>query len=179
MMACLMQTRIPEWRRSDAGVLTSHRMETIEKKIVIDQPVADVYNQWTRFEEFPRFMAGVKEVAQVGERRLHWVAEIGGKEKEWDAEVLYQVPDKQIGWRSINGAKNAGMVSFFATAPNQTRVGLRLSYDPEGFIENIGNMLGFISARVGSDLSRFKEFMEKRSQVPEEVAEVLSSHQPF
>lgn len=135
-------------------------METIEKSILVQKPLDAVYDQWTRFEEFPQFMEGVKNVQEIAHKRLHWVAEIAGKEKQWDAEIFDQVPGQRIAWRSTRGAKNSGMVTFAATTPNQTRVSLRLSYDPEGIVENLGDMLGLVSARVAGDLNRFKEFME-------------------
>ncbi|HEX9443588.1 MAG TPA: SRPBCC family protein, partial [Candidatus Binatia bacterium] len=78
-------------------------MEKIEKSIEVDQPVSTVYNQWTQFEEFPRFMEGVKRVVQLDDKRLHWVAEIGGKEKEWDARIIEQIPDRKIAWQSEAG----------------------------------------------------------------------------
>src|SRR5438093_11376689 len=71
-------------------------MESIEKTIEVDAPVKKVYNQWTQFEEFPRFMEGVEEVKQLDDKHLHWVAEIAGKKKEWDAEIMQQIPDERI-----------------------------------------------------------------------------------
>ena len=60
-------------------------MGRIEKSIEVDAPVATVYNQWTQFEEFPRFMDGVEEVRQLDAKRLHWRASIHGRRVEWDA----------------------------------------------------------------------------------------------
>jgi uncharacterized membrane protein len=137
-------------------------METIEKSIEVNAPISTVYNQWTQFEEFPRFMKGVKEVRQLDDKRLHWHAEIGGKDKEWDAEIYRQEPDQVIAWRSTSGAHNGGEVRFTRAGDGGTRVTLTMSYDPEGFIENVGDALGAVSMRVQGDLKRFKEFMEER-----------------
>src|SRR5438874_3505151 len=134
-------------------------METIEKTIEIEAPVGTVYNQWTQFEEFPRFMEGVEKVQQLDDKHLHWVAKIGGKRKEWDAEILEQVPDQRIAWRSTTGALNSGLVSFQQIAPNRTRVDLRMSYEPEGVAERVGDTIGVFSRRVESDLERFKKFI--------------------
>ena len=87
-------------------------MERFESSIVVDCPVRTVYNQWTQFEEFPRFMEGVEEVRQLDDAHQHWRAVVGGKTKEWDAELVEQVPDQRIAWRSTSGAPNAGTVSF-------------------------------------------------------------------
>jgi len=137
-------------------------METIERAIEVNAPLRDVYNQWTQFEDFPRFMEGVKEVRQLDDKRLHWRAEIAGKEKEWDAEIVEQVPDQRIAWRSMRGVVNSGMVNFTALTPATTRVILALHYQPANTMENIGSMLGLVAARVTGDLRRFKDFIEQR-----------------
>lgn len=137
-------------------------METIEKHTDVNVPVRTAYNQWTQFEEFPRFMEGVEQVTQLDDTRLHWVANIGGKRVEWDAKISEQIPDKRIVWYSEGGAMQNGMVSFTPLGPNTTRVTLRIDYEPEGMVEEVGDKLGFISRRVEGDLKRFKEFIEAR-----------------
>src|SRR4051812_49347879 len=105
-------------------------MERIEKFIEVARPVHSVYNQWTQFEDFPNFMAGVKEVRQLDDTHLHWHAEVWGKDKEWDATITEQTPDERISWRSVSGAENAGTVRFEAVSPEVTRVRLIMSYEP-------------------------------------------------
>ncbi len=138
-------------------------MADFEKSIVVNAPLREVYNQWTQFEEFPRFMEGVTEVRQLDDKRLHWRAKVGGREKEWDAEIVDQVPDRRIAWKALRGAENAGAVLFEAV-PNGTRVTLKLTYDPEGAGEKVGDALGFVSRRVEDDLDRFKKFIEERQR---------------
>lgn len=137
-------------------------MALIEKSVEVQVPVRTAYNQWTQFEDFPRFMEGVEEVRQMGDQRLHWKARIGGKSREWDAEIREQVPDEKVIWRATEGAGNAGIVTFDSLGPDLTRVHLEMSYDPEGFSENVGDMLGFVTRRVQGDLERFKAFIEAR-----------------
>lgn len=137
-------------------------MTQVERQIVVEKPVRDVYNQWTQFEEFPRFMEGVKEVQQLDARRLHWRAEIAGREKEWEAEIREQVPDQRIIWHSTAGAETAGIVSFEPEGPDRTRVRLQMSYDTDGFLEGVGDALGLVSRRAEGDLERFKSFIEAR-----------------
>jgi uncharacterized membrane protein len=137
-------------------------MARVEHDIEVAVPVRTAYDQWTQFEEFPRFMEGVKEVRQLDDRRLHWRAEIAGKEREWDAEIREQVPDEKIIWQSTSGETNAGLVRFDSMGDGSTRVHLELSYEPEGAVENIGDALGVMSRRVKGDLERFKEFIEER-----------------
>jgi uncharacterized membrane protein len=139
-------------------------MATIEKSIEVNAPLRVVYNQWTQFEEFPRFMEGVEEVRQLDDKRLHWRAKVGGKTKEWDAEITEQRPDERIAWTSRGGAWNAGVVTFHRINDNRTKVMLQVDYDPEGVMENVGDALGVVGARVAGDLERFKEFIEARGR---------------
>ena len=139
-------------------------MERIQKSIDVDRPLHQVYNQWTQFEEFPRFMEGVKEVKQFDDTRLHWVAEIAGKEKQWTAKTIEQIPDHRIAWESESGEYTSGVVSFQALGPDRTRVTLEISYDPKGFIENAGDTIGVVSRRIENDPEHFKEFIENRGQ---------------
>jgi len=137
-------------------------MSKIEKSIEVNAPLRTVYNQWTQFEDFPRFMEGVEAVQQLDDIHLHWRASIGGKTVEWDAEIFEQVPDQRISWRSTTGKQNAGTVRFQPLSENRTKVTLTMTYDPEGIIENIGDAIGILERRVEGDLKRFKEFIERR-----------------
>lgn len=139
-------------------------MTTIEKSIEVAAPLSSVYNQWTQFESFPSFMEGVKSVKQIDDQRLHWVAEIGGVEREWDAQITHQIPDQKIAWKSTSGAKNGGVVRFERLAEGRTNVMLEVSFEPRGLVENIGDALGLVSLRVAGDLKRFKAFMEGRKR---------------
>ena len=139
-------------------------MSQIEQSVEVKVPVRTAYNQWTQFEDFPRFMEGVKEVKQLDDVTLHWRAEIAGQEREWDAKISEQTPDQRIAWHDIGGATNAGVVTFHRIDDNTTKVMLQLEYDPEGFVETAGDALGVVEARVKGDLERFKEFIESRRQ---------------
>jgi hypothetical protein len=132
----------------------------VERSIQVDVPVNQAYNQWTQFEDFPHFMGGVKEVRQLDDRRLHWVAEIAGVRREWDASVLEQEPDRKVAWAATSGATNAGAVRFEPAGPSSTIVYLSLEYEPEGAVEQIGDKLGIVERQVNSDLKRFKELIE-------------------
>jgi uncharacterized membrane protein len=137
-------------------------MSVVEKSIEVELPVSTVYNQWTQFEEFPQFMEGVEQVTQLDDTRLHWVAEIAGAKREWDAEIVDQEPDQRIAWRSLDGAGNGGIVTFQPTGATGTRVNLQMEFAPEGLAESIGDKLGFVSKQAEGDLKRFKSFVEER-----------------
>jgi uncharacterized membrane protein len=137
-------------------------MARVEKSIEIDRPLRMVYDQWTQFEEFPRFMAGVEEVEQLDDRTLRWRAKVGGKTEEWTAEIVHKEPDQSIAWRHTSGAVNSGVVTFQPVDAERCRVTLALEYDPKGFIEKAGDILGVVSRRVEGDLEAFKRFLEER-----------------
>lgn len=139
-------------------------MATVQKSIDVDVPASVAYNQWTQFEEFPRFMEGVESVRQLDARRLHWCANIGGKVEEWDAEITEQIPDKRIAWRSTSGAPNAGVVTFHRIDDDKSRIMLQIDYTPQTWAETLGDLLGFLGRRVQGDLERFKEFIDRRRE---------------
>ena len=137
-------------------------MAHIEKSSEVNVPVRTAYNQWTQFEDFPKFMAGVLDVRQLDDRHQRWRAEIGGKEERWDAEITEQIPDRLIAWRSTSGVRNEGRVTFEKLSDSRTRVELRLDYEPRGMVEKVGDALGAVSMRARGNLQRFKSFLESR-----------------
>jgi len=140
----------------------AHAGATTHDAIEVEVPVSTAYNQWTQFEEFPRFMASVREVRQVDGTHLHWRAVVAGKEKEWDAEITEQVPDQRIAWRSTGGVRNSGVVTFERIGDNRTRVLLQMDYDPETAGERIGAAIGGVKLTTRGNLQRFKELIERR-----------------
>ncbi len=132
----------------------------VEKTVMVNVPVARVYNQWTQFEDFPRFMGGVQSVTQLSDDRLEWVAEIAGVRRQWEARILEQVPDRKIAWAATEGATNAGAVTFEDLGGDQTSVTLVLEYEPEGVVEKVGDKLNVVENQAERDLERFKEFIE-------------------
>ena len=137
-------------------------MARIEESIEVGVPVDTAYNQWTQFEEFPQFMEGIEEVRQLDDKRLHWVAEMGGKREEWDAEITEQHPDHRVAWTATGGKGNAGVVTFHRIDDAQTRIMVQMDWEPEGVTEKIGVALGMDDRRVQGDLQRFKELIEKQ-----------------
>jgi uncharacterized membrane protein len=137
-------------------------MSTIQEYVDVHVPVRTAYNQWTQFEEFPRFMDGVESVSQVDETHVHWRAKIDGVAREWDAEITEQHPDERVAWTSVAGARNGGVVTFHRLDHDTTRVTLQLQFEPEGAVEQVGDKLGFVSRRARGDLGRFKDLIESQ-----------------
>ena len=137
-------------------------MTTIEQSIDLEVPVRAAYDQWTQFEDFPKFMKGVDEIRQLDDRHLHWVAELGGTRHEWDAEITEQLPDERVAWRNTDGKDNAGVVTFHKLDDARSRVMVQIDFVPEGIKEKVGSALNAPDRQVKGDLERFKELVESQ-----------------
>jgi len=137
-------------------------MASVTDNIEVNVPVRTAYNQWTQFEEFPKFMEGVKEVRQLNDKRLFWHADVAGKDEKWEADITEQEPDKVVAWRSTSGAPNNGRVTFDSLGNDRTRVTVTIEYEPQDPIEKVGGAIGMVKRRVHGDLERFKKFIESR-----------------
>jgi uncharacterized membrane protein len=137
-------------------------MAEVRESIEVNVPVSTAYNQWTQFEEFPRFMDGVEAVKQTEDTKLHWVAEFGGKHHEWDAKIVEQEPDQRIAWSSVDGKNTGGVVTFQALGPDTTKVEVEMTWEAEGVVESLGSALGADDRRIKGDLGRFKELVESQ-----------------
>ena len=137
-------------------------MTRIAQSIDVNVPVRTAYNQWTQFEEFPRFMEGVREVRQLDPAHLHWRADRHGMEIEWDSEITEQIADQHIAWRDTSGPKNAGRITFQEVQPDTTRIQMTLDCDHAEAPAETGQAAPAISQRLEQDLARFKKMIENR-----------------
>jgi uncharacterized membrane protein len=139
-------------------------METVKETIQVDVPVSTAYNQWTQFEEFPKFMDGVESVEQIDDTHLRWVAEVGGERREWRAEIVEQVPDEKLAWRTVEVNGPNGIVTFEPLGKETTLITVEMSYEPEGLKETLGAKIGLDNRQVREDLERFKQVVEVLGQ---------------
>jgi uncharacterized membrane protein len=137
-------------------------MSNVTEHVDVNVPVSTAYNQWTQFEEFPRFMSGVEEIRQLDDKRLFWKTKIAGVEREFEAEITEQHPDHRIAWKSTGGTEHAGVVTFHRLSDETTRVTVQLDSEPEGVVEKIGDAVGLLKRQVKGDLDRFKELIESQ-----------------
>ena len=140
-------------------------MSTVTESVDVNVPVRTAYNQWTQFEDFPRFMTGVSEIRQLDATTTHWKTDIDGVKREFDAKITEQLPDERVAWTSIEGSKQAGVVTFHRLDDTHTRVTCQMEFDPQGFTEKAGDKLGFLDRQVKGDMTRFKEYIEGRGGV--------------
>src|SRR5690242_265120 len=106
-------------------------MATVLEVIDVNVPLSQAYNQWTQFEEFPRFMDGVESVRQIDEATVHFTTDIAGVRREFDARIIAQVPDDRISWESTDGPSNAGTISFRPLSTTETRVTVNMTWEPQ------------------------------------------------
>jgi uncharacterized membrane protein len=137
-------------------------MAEVKESIEVTVPISTAYNQWTQFEEFPKFMENVESVTQLDDTHLRWIAEVGGKREEWKAEITHQEPDKVIAWRALEGRENAGRVEFQPVVPDRTRIDVTMTWEPEGLVEAAADKIGVSDRAVNVDLERFKDLIESQ-----------------
>ncbi len=137
-------------------------MAEVHESIEVNVPVSTAYNQWTQFEEFPKFMENVESVTQIDDTHLRWVAEIAGKRNEWEAEIVRQEPDRVVAWKSVDGKGTSGEVKFEPLGSDRTKIDVTISWEPEGLLESLGEKIGADTLGVKKDLENFKELIERR-----------------
>jgi uncharacterized membrane protein len=139
----------------------------IVKSVTINAPVEQLYSFWRKFENLPRFMNHLESVVETDQMRSHWKAKAPlGYAVEWDAEIIADIPNQLISWRSVEGAdvSNAGSVHFNqSTGGRGTVVKVSLNYEPPA--GKIGAAIAWLfgeepSVQVDEDLRRFKNLME-------------------
>ena len=129
-------------------------MSAVEQHIDVAVSVDEAYDQWTRFEELPRFIEGVDEVQELDETHLLWRASYDGASAEWTCEVVELRPQERIAWRSTSGITHGGVVSFLRLDDELTRVMV--------MAEIGGGDPATVAERIDAALTGFKALMERR-----------------
>ncbi|WP_131742248.1 SRPBCC family protein, partial [Actinomadura roseirufa] len=161
--AALKETLARLFGRGGMGPLT-----TIVEQIDVGAPCRLVYDQWTRFQDYPSFMKKVLSVEQVSDAKVQWKAKVFWSGRAWRTTIVEQVPDRHIVWRS--GGRVDGAVSFHELTPNLTRVLLVLEYRPRGLFERTGNLWRAQGRRVRLELKHFRRYVMTQSLTrPDEI----------
>ncbi|GGI07790.1 SRPBCC family protein [Egicoccus halophilus] len=137
-------------------------MSTVEQSIDVEVPVRTAYDQWTQFESFPKFMEDVERIDQVDDTTTHWVVNVAGNEREWDADITEQEPDQRVAWQARGETKHAGVVTFHRIDEGRTRVMVQMDVEPNDWAEKLGDAVGAYDRIVRRDLENFKGFIEQR-----------------
>jgi uncharacterized membrane protein len=140
------------------GVGKGRRMP-VQQAVDIGAPIATVYNQWTQFEDWPKFMHRLQSVSQEEDTEVAFKAKIWGISKEFKAEILEQRPEERIKWKVIEGVTHTGVVTFHEVAPRLTHVEVNIDVDPGSLIEKAGRGMRHVKRAVRADLARFKAYV--------------------
>ncbi|HTJ26371.1 MAG TPA: SRPBCC family protein [Candidatus Limnocylindria bacterium] len=131
--------------------------------VTVNAPVHQVYEMYTHFNDYPKFMTFVKEVTYLDDQRSHWVVDVAGTH-EWDALNEGWISDRRIGWRSVDGLKNRGEVLFAPESDRATRVEVHVDYaPPAGVLGDLGEAAGIgkqFENRLQHDLEHFAQMVE-------------------
>jgi uncharacterized membrane protein len=148
---------------SDEDATEAHgsgRRMPIQQSVDVAVPIEEAYDQWTRFEEWPKFMHRVDSVQQVDDSTVHISTKVWGITKEFEAEIVEQRPEERIEWHSEDGLMNSGIVTFHELAPRLTRIEVTMDVKPDSLLEKAGRGMRFAKRSVRGDLHRFKAFVE-------------------
>jgi uncharacterized membrane protein len=159
-----LRTVLAAVRVTRPRIQQENTVSNIKQSIDVDVPVRVAYDQWTQFESFPQFMGAVESIEQVTDTKNRWHVSVGGVKRDFVTEITEQTPDQRIAWKTVDGdIGHAGVVTFHHLDDHCTRVNLDMDVDPDGFIEQVGDKLGIMSAQTKADMERFKDFIETRN----------------
>lgn len=147
-------------KKQDAQGVGKGRRMPVQQSIDIGLPVETVYNQWTQFEEWPKFMHRVTRASQEDPCKVNFSVKIWGKTKEFTAEIETQRPDDRIKWKTTQGMNHTGVVMFRELGPNLTRVILSFDIDPGSLLEKYARGARLVKRAARADLHRFAAFIE-------------------
>jgi len=134
------------------------------ESVTVNVPPSEAYRFWRRLENLPRFMRHLSRVDELSDTRSHWVAAApAGMKVEWDAEIINDVPDRLIAWKTLPTSEvaSAGSVNFAPTIDGGTEIRVHLQYDPPagGHIADwIAGVFGAAPAQmIREDLNQLKD----------------------
>jgi uncharacterized membrane protein len=145
---------------NDKGKNKKLKFTNIVEELDLPVPRSVAYQAWTQFEEFPSFMKKVENVEQQEDQTVEWKAQIFWSHRSWTAEIVDQVPNERIVWRS-KGEKGHvdGAVTFHELTPDLTRMLVNLEYYPQGLFERTGNLWRAQGRRVRLELKFFRRYL--------------------
>jgi uncharacterized membrane protein len=145
----------------DAGDGTGRgRRMPVQQAVDVAAPIDVVYDQWTQFEDYPKFMHRLERVEQRDDSHVAFHAKVWGINRMWEAEIVEQRPDERIVFKSANGVQLTGVVTFHDMAERLTHIELNIDVEPNGPIEKIARGTRVIKRAARADLKRFKAFVE-------------------
>src|SRR5829696_1687029 len=142
----------------------SGRRMPIQQAVDVAAPLSVVYNQFTQFEEWTKFMHRAESASQEDEGHVNFKTKMWAVNRQWEAEITDQRPDERIAWKTTSGPNLAGVATFHELAPRLTRVEVNVDFAPQGFFEKIGRGWRFAKRAIRGDLHRFKAYVEMQEE---------------
>ena len=140
------------------GVGKGRRMP-VQQSVDVGAPLQTVYNEFTQFEEWPRFMHRVTSVSQEDETHVAFKAKIWGVSKQFQAEIDEQRPDERIKWQVVQGLSHKGVATFHELAPRLTRIEVNVDVEPGSLVEKFARGARHVKRAMRADLHRFKAYI--------------------
>ena len=151
-------------KKNDMPGVGKGRRMPIQQAIDVAVPIKTAYNQWTQFEDWPKFMHRLDRVSQEDESHVSFKTKIWGISKEFQAEIVEQKPDERIKWKVTDGVTHTGVITFHELADRLTRLEVNLDVQPGSLIEKAGRGMRHVKRAVRADLARFKAYIEMEDE---------------
>jgi uncharacterized membrane protein len=135
-------------------------MSRVRQAIEISAPLHTVYEQLTTFENYPRFMTGVEQVTPIGDHWTHWVMDLDGKRREFDAEITELAFDKRVSWSTTDGPRLAETLTMRPLDEAHTQLVAQLEADIAFLMPSDRHGQETLNRRLKADLTAFKGMVE-------------------
>jgi len=135
-------------------------MSMVQQAVEVSAPLHTVYEQLAAFENYPRFMSGVQEVTPLGSDRTHWIMEVDGKRREFDAQITERSLDKRVSWSTMEGPLLAETITLRPMGETKTQVVAQLEADIAFLMPSGRHGQASLIKRLKADLTTFKSLVE-------------------
>ena len=137
-------------------------MSTFRETIEVGVPIRAAYDQLTHFESYPQFMAGVQQVTQLSDTETHWVWDLGGQQREFDAQLVECEPDRRVAWRSQDGPMLSEAITLKQVGQHRCQLTAELEADAMALLPSDAHAQEAMSRQLKADLTRFKDYVEQQ-----------------
>ncbi|MDP9798026.1 ribosome-associated toxin RatA of RatAB toxin-antitoxin module [Catenuloplanes nepalensis] len=147
-------------------------MSTVKQAIEVGAPLHAVYEQLSHFENYPQFMSGVQEVTQLSSTKTHWIMDLDGQRREFDAQITECRPDELVAWRATNGPAFSEVITLKPMTAERTQIIAQMDADVAALMPSDRHAQDSLSRRLKADLTSFKRLMENAGFSPHQASGV-------
>lgn len=145
-------------------------MSTVKQAIEVGAPLHAVYEQLSHFENYPQFMSGVQEVTQLSSTKTHWIMDLDGERREFDAQITECRTDELVAWRATNGPAFSEVITLKPMTAERTQIVAQMDADVAALMPSDRHAQDSLSRRLKADLTSFKRLMENSGFSPHQAA---------